>query len=313
MRKRISAEVMTAIVHNYIYGGTQDEIARQFVISHGSVNNFIKDLLDGKIPAFKDIRDYVSEAHKLSVLMKREGTEIYDLMLGAEILRRFHELKVNFRDIDKNIRALRNSASNDFEAAEILKVMIKIDALEKEHNIDFANLPERLRTLAMENKKKENRLSEFIRKVAEEEERLRDLNKEKEKIQKYNNEWKNKITDLQANLEKCTKEKEAANNEIVKQNAQLWKAEIKMKGQVDKKLFNEQIVVINKLTSILKDMNLENLMLELKSAIEGLRAAELITPLSKELQNTLNHLLASERVLTSSQNRYRSLFGVIWE
>lgn len=182
MPKRTLAATRAQIMAERVNGRSQDQIAEMLKISKGVVNDTIQQCVAGTLARFENISDHVEECHRLMAELKNSGHNISDMLLGAAVFRKLHELGIEPKGLDICIKAVRKMAVDDAEASKMLEMGMKLVELEEKYRVKFIEIPDIMEQSMkrIENEKKE--FNELTNKRAKVETELKIITREKQEV-----------------------------------------------------------------------------------------------------------------------------------
>jgi len=144
--ERLSARKKVAIVRQYLFGLSYDEIAAKGGVSKGTVANVIADLKAGKFPEAADVGEHVELLRELSLDLKRSKLTPEQCATGLIVLARIYECGLDPADIGRWPLILKSAGTED-EARELVRMIYSIEEVQKRTGLSLEDLDNKVHEL----------------------------------------------------------------------------------------------------------------------------------------------------------------------
>jgi chromosome segregation ATPase len=205
-------------------------------VSHGSVVNIVKELVDGKLTIPGTSFDQVNDLRQLSFDLKKKGLEPSQALLGLLLFDRLRVLEITPELVDKWSELAKKLLPVDFPAKDFLEAALRLDELEKGEGKPFATLAEeyvRLKEGVEKLKSEVDSLGKNKEELIKEAEPLRS---QLESLERTKNRLENAVEVQSRKLQELkskTKETEEEKSRLDRETKDLQRRKTKLSSEVD--------------------------------------------------------------------------------
>ena len=144
--ERLSTRKRLAVVRQYLYGLSYDEIAAKSGVSKGTVANVVTDLKVGRFPEAADVVEHIELLRELSLDLKRSKLTPGECALGLAVLTRIGECGLDPAEIDRWLLIIKSMVSED-GAQEFVRLAYSVQEVQKRTGLSLERLDNKVHDL----------------------------------------------------------------------------------------------------------------------------------------------------------------------
>jgi len=138
--RELSPQQKNMVIKLFLEGYSYDEIANKFGVAKGSITNIIEELRTGNIILPADIAGYLDFLRKLAVDIKKNNTNVSELMSCLMIRNKLKSVGVSYDQLDSWIDICRQIASEDVTNGQFINAALELARLMSKTGMSYESV-----------------------------------------------------------------------------------------------------------------------------------------------------------------------------
>jgi hypothetical protein len=168
--RELSAQQKSMVIKLFLEGCSYDEISSKLGIAKGSIANIIEGIRTGSLPLPADIAGYVDSLRKVAVDMRKNNTNVSELIPCLMIYNKLKSMGISNHQIDSWIDICRQIASEDVPNRQFVEAALELARLTSKTGMshdalirDYTKKSEELKSTQVEIVKSKKQVDELRR------------------------------------------------------------------------------------------------------------------------------------------------------
>jgi hypothetical protein len=138
--RELSAQQKSMVIKLFLEGCSYDEISSKLGIAKGSIANIIEGIRTGSLPLPADIAGYVDSLRKVAVDMKKNNTNVSELIPCLMIYNKLKSMGISNHQINSWIDICRQIASEDVPNRQFAEAALELARLMSKTGMSYESL-----------------------------------------------------------------------------------------------------------------------------------------------------------------------------
>jgi hypothetical protein len=180
--RELSPQQKNMVIKMFLEGYSYDEIANKFGVAKGSITNIVEELRTGNIILPNDIAGCADYLRKIAVDMRKNDTNVYELLPCLMIHNKLKSMGIGNHQIDSWLDICRQIASEDVSNRQFAKAALELARLMSKTGMSYESL-------VADYAKQSELLKSTQVKIANYKRRIKELRRNLTKQQKHNDKY----------------------------------------------------------------------------------------------------------------------------
>jgi len=138
--RELAAQQKSMVIKLFLEGCSYDEIATKLGIAKGSIANIIEDIRTGSLPLSIAIAGYVDDLRKIAVDMRKNNTNVSELIPCLMIHNKLKSMRISNHQIDSWIDICQQIAGEDVPSRQFAKAALELARLTSKTGMSYESI-----------------------------------------------------------------------------------------------------------------------------------------------------------------------------